>query len=106
MVILDQEKLSQMVEQVVFAALRENQEFLTNGLARNLDFGAKWENTLSQAVMNAVTVSTRLSVQIVMSLLIETGLFTVSEKSDYPKLTVIRGGASSDRGSTSQPPQQ
>ena len=101
---MDQEQLSQLVEKIVLASFADNEEFITKGLAKNLDWEDGWERTISQAVANAVKVSTRLSVQIMLDILLKTGLFEVSEEVLRPQLTVLRGGA--DSGSAEQPPQQ
>lgn len=90
---MDQEQLSQLVEKIVQVAFAENEEFIAKGLANNLDWQDGWERTIGQAVTNTVAVSTKLSVQIVLDLLLKTGIFKISEEVLRPQLTVIRGGA-------------
>lgn len=94
---MDHEKISQMVEDAVLSAFRDNQEYVTRGLAEGLDWEDGWQKTISQAVFNAVHVSTRLSVQMTLTILYETGVLVPPENiSTHPKLTVIRGGADSE----------
>lgn len=100
---MEQEQLNQLVEKIVLAALSENAELVTKGLAKNLDWEDGWERTISQAVTNAVTVSTRLSVQIVLGLFLKTGIFTISEETPRPQLTVIRGGADPESPDSQHP---
>ncbi len=91
---MDHEKISQVVEDAVLSAFKENQEYVTQGLADGLNWEAGWEKTLSRALFNAVHVSTRLSVQMTLTILYETGVLSPPENiSTNPKLTVIRGGA-------------
>jgi len=91
---MDHEKISQVVEDAVLSAFKENQEYVTRGLAEGLDWEDGWEKTLSLALFNAVHVSTRLSVQMTLTILYETGVLEPSENMEtLPKLTVIRGGA-------------
>lgn len=90
---MDQEQLNQLVEKIVLAKFHENEELVAKGLAKDLDWENGWERTISQAVANAVIVSTRLSVQTILDLLLGTGAFKVSEEILRPQLTVIRGGA-------------
>lgn len=91
---MDHEKISQIVEDAVLSAFKENQEYITRTLAEGLDWEDGWEKTLSRAVFNAIHVSTRLSVQMTLSILYETGVLAPPESiSAYPKLTIIRGGS-------------
>jgi len=71
---MDHEKISQVVENAVLSAFQENQDYVTKGLAEGLDWADGWEKTLSRAVFNAVHVSTRLSVQMALTILYETGV--------------------------------
>lgn len=89
---MDQEQLTQLVEKVVLATMADNEEFIIKGLAKDLAWEDGWEHTVSRAAMNSVTVSTKLSVQIVLDLLLKTGIFKISEEITRPQLTVIRGG--------------
>lgn len=101
---MDKEQLSQLVEKIVWASFSENSELVATGLAKDLDWEDGWERTISKVATNAVTVSARLSVQIILDILIQTGLFKISEEALQPKLTLIRGGADSEPHD--QPPQQ
>jgi len=101
---MEQEQLSQLVEKIVLATFSDNKEFITKELANNLDWADGWERTISQAVMNAVSVSTRLTVQLMLTLLTQSGAFEISEEALRPYLTVIRGGADSE--SPDPPPQR
>lgn len=93
---MDQEQLSKIVEQAVLEALSDNSDFVSQTLADGVDWSDGWEKSLSKAVANSVIVSTRLSVQIVLTLLLENGALKISEDSLRPQLTVIRGGADSE----------
>lgn len=98
---MDHEKISQIVEDAVLSAFRENQEYISKTLAEGLDWENGWEKTLSLAVFNAVHVSTRLSVQMALSILYETGVLAPPESiSTHPKLTIIRGGSDSEAPET------
>jgi len=101
---MDQEQLSQLAEKIVLSTIADNEEFVTLGLSKSLDWDDGWEHTISRAVMNAVTVSTKLSIQIMLDLLLKTGLFKISEEALRPQLTVIHGGGNPE--SLGKPPQQ
>lgn len=101
---MDKEQLSQLVEKIVWASFSENSELVTTGLAKDLDWEDGWERTISKAATNAATVSARLSVQIILDLLLQTGIFKISEEILSPQLTLIHGGADSER--PEQPPQK
>lgn len=93
---MDQEQLSKMIEQTVLGVLYDNRDFVTESLADGIDWGDGWEKCISKAVSNSVIVSTRLSIQTVLTLLLENGTLTLSESALRPQLTVIRGGADSE----------
>ncbi len=104
---MNQEQLSDIVEKIVMQELIKNQELITSGLARNLDWDDGWERTISQAVMNAVTVSTRISVQIILGIIASSGIFKISvQEETHPKLTVLQGGAPNPGNTQEQPPLQ
>lgn len=100
---MEQEQLSQLVEKIVLAKFAENEEFVAKGLTKNLDWEDGWERTISQVATNAVTVSAKLSVQIVLDLLLSTGAFKISDEVLRPQLTVIRGGADSETPESPDP---
>lgn len=67
---------------------------MINGIAEGIDWADGWEKALSRAAFNVVHISTRLSVQMALTILYETGVLEPPENiSTHPKLTVIRGGA-------------
>lgn len=91
--IVDQEQLSQLVEKIVLATLADNEELVVKGLAQKLNWTDHIEHTICQAAFNSVKISTNLSVQIILELLLATGAFKISEEFLRPQLTVIKGGA-------------
>lgn len=89
---MNKDQLSAIVEKIVESEFAKNGEMISKNLASNLDWSDGWERTIGQAAVNAVKASTALSVQIILDLLIQTGLFQVSESYAKPNLTVIQGG--------------
>lgn len=93
---MNQEQLSKVIEKAVLGALSDNQDFVSQTLTDGIDWSDGWEKCISQAVANAVIASTRMSVQIILTLLLENGTLRISENALRPHLTVIRGGADSE----------
>lgn len=93
---MNQEQLSEMIEKAVLGVLSDNQDFVSQTLADGIDWSDGWEKCISRAVANSVIASTRLSVQIMLTLLQENGVLRISEDAFRPHLTVIRGGADSE----------
>ncbi len=90
---MNQEGLSDIVEKIVVQELAANYEFISAGLAQDLDWDEGWEQTISRAMINAVKVSTRVSVQTILEIFASIGILKISEQDNMtPKLTVLQGG--------------
>lgn len=89
---MDQKELQDLSEKIVQAVFLENGDQIVKGLAQGLSWDDGWERTITQAAYNATVVATTRSVQIVLDLLLKTGLFTISEEVTRPHLTVLPGG--------------
>lgn len=90
---MDYERISQLMEEITTSALKQSQDYVTQGLASGLDWDDGWEKPLSLAVFNAVKVSVRLSIQLVFTMLIQENILELKQDDQHPQLTVIRGGA-------------
>lgn len=98
---MNQEQLSKMVEKIVSEALQQNLDFISNGIAANVNWADGPEKASAQMAVNAVDVSMKLSVQMILTILYQTGVLEPPESiSIHPKLTVIRGGADSEAPET------
>lgn len=90
---MNQEKLSEIVARNVCRALEQNKNFVTSSIADGVNWDDGWEKAASQMVINSVNVSMRLSVQMVMTILYDTGVLKAPETpEEFPQLHIIRGG--------------
>lgn len=93
---MDQEQLSKIVEKAVSDAFLQKHTFISNGIAEGVDWTDGPERAAAQMSVNAIKVSMRLSVQMVLNVLYETEVLEIPERmEEVPHLLVIRGGADS-----------
>ncbi len=90
---MNQELLTSMIDDAIDQVLSENEEFISQSLARNISPDDKGNRYASKIGINAVFAATRLSVHFILSFLVNNGTLSVSEDALRPQLSVLRGGA-------------
>ena len=94
---MDRNQLNELSEKIVLAVLSDSEEQIVSGLAKDLAFDDGWEKTVLRAASNAIKTSTVLSVQILLDILLGTGLFKISDEVTRPHLEVLLGGRFHER---------
>lgn len=93
---MGQDQLGKIIEELVTDCFADNIEFVSQELANGLDWDEDFEITLSKSMVKAVRVSTRMAVQITISLLVDLGVLRIQPDDSSPKLEIIQGGKDSE----------